>query len=123
MTAEQDFRSLFDNWPADKAQQLSDCINNYARDLVVDWMNTGKKTWHADTWLRDMVLTAIVFQVKKKFQMDLQDNCRITAQALNGRDPEGRVLTAFQVEEIVHQHQKLTDALERVAGSKDARAQ
>jgi len=116
---EQDFRIIFQDWP-EKAQQLSDCINSYARDLVLDWISTGKKTWHADTWLRDLVLTALVFQVGKRFQLSLQDNCRITAQALNGQDHSGTVLTALQIENVVHQHQKLMDAFERVV-SENAR--
>jgi hypothetical protein len=116
-TVKQDFKPFFENvWSSQKAQQLSDCLNDYAQGLVVDWLNTGKRTWHEDTWLRDMILTATVFQTGKKFQVDFQTSCRISSQAFNGVDPEKRVLTASQVEKIACQHQGLTEAFERIVG-------
>lgn len=115
------FQQMFaDVFPQTTAVALAVCIDQHCESLIAEWMNTGKKWWNVDTFLRDIFITVTVFMMTKRFNLDERNAARIASQALNEKPLEGAIFTPLQVEQIVKAHADLMRALANTATKEGA---
>jgi hypothetical protein len=108
-----------DGFSPRQAKALADCVDHYAQAWLDQWL-FKKRSLNEDTWTRDLVTLAAVFQVEHRFSFAREQACQIVTDAYAKRPIEGMVpFSADEINALTVEHAELLDQLHAIVCESD----